>query len=250
MEKKILYVNWGGLGDHLAFSTLPEIFSKLGYEFYISDKSIFRDPKVYDFIWGSNPYVKGITSETANCGHIENWGVSEPVAFEHQHSTHKNIERIYGVDNNNTYPKIYYKPKKIKEIEDYILIDLNSFSIREYPIDNIKSHLLKYKGQKILVILTNTYASLVVDNNFFNELNVEFITTQDIFHYTDLIFSCKKFICLWSGSSVVSSTVKNMYKENLEIECFKKINDDKCPPNWGTIDKSFGWYGNIDYILI
>ena len=109
---------------------------------------------------------------------------------------------------------------------------------------------MKYKGQKILVILTNTYASLVTDNNFFNELNVEFITTQDIFHYTDLIFSCKKFICLWSGSSVVSSTVKNMYKENLEIECFKKINDDKCPPNWGTIDKSFGWYGNIDYILI
>jgi hypothetical protein len=249
-NKKILYVNWGGLGDHLAFSTLPEIFTNLGYEFYISNTSIFRDPKAYDLIWGCNPYVKGMTSEPPNCGHTENWGVKEPVVFQHDLSTHRNVERIYGVDNNNDYPKIYYTPKKIEEVKDYIIVDLNSVTIREYPVDNIKAHLLQYVGQKILVILTNTYSSLVVDDNFFNELNVEFITTKDIFHYTDLIYSCKKFICVWSGSAVLSPAIKHHFNNDLEIECFKKINDDKCPPNWGTIDKSFSWYANINYIMI
>ena len=26
---------WGGLGDNLAFSTLPELYSKLGHDVYI-----------------------------------------------------------------------------------------------------------------------------------------------------------------------------------------------------------------------
>jgi hypothetical protein len=249
MNKKILYVNWGGVGDHLAFTTLPEIFAKLGYEFYISDKSIFRDPKIYDLIWGANPYVKGYTSEPPNCGHVENWGVITPVAFNEELTTHRNIEIIYGVDNGNDYGKIYYKPNKIEDISDYILLDLNSFTIREYNNDNLKNHLLNYKNEKFLVVLTDTYSNLVVGDDFFNGLNVEFITTKDIFHYTDLIFSSKKFICLWSGSSILSSIIKNQYNNELEIECFKKINDDKCPPGFGVTNKSYGWCGNINYIL-
>ena len=35
-EKKILYVNYGGLCDHLVFSTLPEMCNKNGYDFYLS----------------------------------------------------------------------------------------------------------------------------------------------------------------------------------------------------------------------
>ena len=249
MEKKILYVNWGGIGDHLAFTTLPEIFSKLGYEFYISDKSIFRDPKVYDLLWGSNPYVKGYTSEPPNCGHLDNWGVENPPAFQKELTTHRNIEIVYGVDNGNDYGKIYYQPNKINNIDNYILLDLNSFTIREYNNDNIKQHLLKYKDEKFLVILTDTYSSLVVGDDFFDDLNVEFIKTKDVFHYTDLIFSSKKFICLWSGSSILSSTIKHHYNNNLEIECFKKIIDDKCPPDFGDNNKSYGWCGNINYIF-
>jgi hypothetical protein len=248
MSKKILYVNWGGIGDHLAFTTLPEIFSKLGYEFYINDSSLFRDPKVYDLIWGLNPYVKGLTSEPANCGHIENWGVSNPVHFKEELTTHRNIEILYGVDNGNDYGKIYYNPNKINNIDDYILLDLNSFTINEYDNNIIKNHLLNYKNEKFLVILTDTYAKLVVKNDFFNDLSVEYITTKDIFHYVDLIFSCKKFICLWSGSSILSSIIKNQYNNNLEIECFKKIIDDKCPPGFGVTNFSFGWCGNIKYI--
>jgi hypothetical protein len=250
MDKKILYVNWGGIGDHLAFTTLPEIFSNLGYEFYISDKSIFRDPKVYDLIWGSNPYVKGVTSEPANCGHIENWGVKEPVVFIKNLTTYRNIEMLYGVDNGNDYGKIYYKPNKIDDVKDYILLDLNSFTIKEYDNNKLKEYLLKYKNKKILVVLTDTYPKLVVNDEFFNGLNVDFITTRDIFHYVDLIFSCKKFICLWSGSSILSSIIKHQYNNELEIECFKKIIDNKCPPNWGDVDISYGWCGNINYILI
>jgi hypothetical protein len=35
MSKIIISQPWGGLGDNLHFSTLPELFSKKGYEVYI-----------------------------------------------------------------------------------------------------------------------------------------------------------------------------------------------------------------------
>jgi len=250
MEKKILYVNWGGLGDHLSFSTLPEIFTNLGYEFYISDKSLFRSQEIYDLVWGTNPHVIGITSENANCGHLDNWGVSDTVDFNKEFTTHKNIELIYGVNNESKYAKIYYQPNNINEFNDYIVLDLNSVSVKEYDNEKIKSHLLTYKNEKFLVILTNDYPNLVVPDDFFSDLVVEFITTKNIFHYVDLIFSCKKFMCVWSGSSILSSSIKNYYKNDLDIECFKKIIDDKCPEGWGITNKSYYWYDNIKYIMI
>ena len=48
--KKILYQPWGGLGDNLQFSTLPEMFSKLGYEVYISDKNAYRSVEIFDLV--------------------------------------------------------------------------------------------------------------------------------------------------------------------------------------------------------
>jgi len=58
--KKILYVNYGGLGDHLAFSTLPEVCDKNGYDFYLSDKTKFRDNEIFQLIYNINPFFKGV----------------------------------------------------------------------------------------------------------------------------------------------------------------------------------------------
>lgn len=250
-DKKILYVNWGGLGDHLSFSTLPEIFNKNNYEFYISDKSVFRSSEIYDLVWRSNPYVKGLTNEQPNCGHLENWGkpIHEQVVFEKSISMHTNIEKIYGIHDGSNYAKIYYKPKNIINYKNKIFLDLNAISVTSYNIDLINKHLINYKNHEIIVSISK-YGQSVVKNDFFNNMNVEFVETKNIFEYVDFIYSVKKFICLWSGSSVLSSAVKNMYKKDLEIECFKKIIDDKAPIDFGGMDKSYYWYDNIDYILI
>jgi hypothetical protein len=249
-DKKILYVKWGGLGDHLQFTTLPEEFSKYNCEFYLSDKSEYRSKEIYDLVWKTNPYVKGISSENPNCGHLENWGkpIHQQVAFEKNISMHRNIEKIYGIDSNSNYPKIYYKPKNLIEYNEYILIDLNAYSIANYQhnLNIIKEYLSLLKNNNILYILPqSSYGKSIINPEDFNYLNFKYIKTNDIFNYTDLIYSCKKFVCLWSGGSHVAVAIKKHYKNNLEIDCFKV---DTGLKDWGSIDKSFFWYDNINYI--
>lgn len=249
--KKILYVKWGGLGDHLQFSTLPELFTKKGYDFYISDKSDYRDFSHYDLIWGENPHVKGITSEEANCGHVENWGIpsEKEVQFNPDLSIHKNIENLYDLEGDSNYPKIYYKPNNIEEYNDYIFIDLNAASVADHSHDKdvIINHINNLKGEKVIYSLTeSSYGKSVIDYDFLNQLGFTPIKTEGIFNYTDIIYSVKKFVCLWSGGSHLATSIKKSHKENLEIDCLKV--DMNPGSGWGEKDKSFFWYDCINYI--
>jgi hypothetical protein len=248
IEKKILYVNWGGLGDHLAFSTLPEIFTNLGYDFYINEKSSFRSQEIYDLVWGTNPYVKGLTSENANCGHIPNWGVNIPVEFDKSLSIHSNIEKIYGINPTNNFPKLYYKPNNLKEYNDYVLIDLNASSVADHShdINVILNHIDFLKDEKLICVLPeSSYGRTVVDLSHIE--NIKKITTSNIFNYVDLIYSCKKFVSLWSGGAHLSVSIKNDFKNDLIIDCLKV--KDLGPSDWGESNKSFFWYDNVNYII-
>ena len=248
--KKILYINWGGLGDHLSFSTLPEVFHKNGFDCYISDKSVFRDMKHYDLIWKSNPYIKGVSSDEANCGHIENWGLAlnNVVEFNTSLSIHKNIENLYGMNGDSDYPKIYYKPNNLKEYNDYIFLDLNAASVANYSHNTnvILNHLESFKNEKVIYSLSeNSYGKSVIDINLLNSYGFKPIQTNGIFNYTDLIYSSKRFICLWSGGAHLSTAIKQSYKSELQIDCLKA---DSGVPGWGTTNKSFFWYDCVNYI--
>jgi hypothetical protein len=43
--RKVLRVQ-GGLGDHLSHSTLPEEWSRMGYEVYTSHRSLHRNEEI------------------------------------------------------------------------------------------------------------------------------------------------------------------------------------------------------------
>ncbi len=54
----VLRIEYGGLGDHLVYSALPDIiFQEYGVKTEISLFSEFRSEKIRDFVWGQNPYV-------------------------------------------------------------------------------------------------------------------------------------------------------------------------------------------------
>jgi len=246
--KKILYVNYGGLGDHLAFSTLPEVCDKNGYDFYLSDKTKFRDNEIFQLIYNINPFFKGVIDEEPNCGHDGYTNLDG--GYDLKLSVNRNFEIKIGfvdslTENQSEYPIIYYTPKKINEYDDCVLLDLNAISsFGDYDLEIVKNYIIKNKKERFLLI-SPTYAKAIIGDEFFKDFNVVRITTTDIFNYCDLIFSCKKIICLWSGSSVLSATIKNQYKKNLEIDCFKNY---KKHQNFGISDKTHFWYENINYI--
>ena len=97
---------WGGLGDNLQFTTLPKLFSEKGVDFFISKHNTYRNPEIYEFCWGKNPYVKGIVNNIANIGSC---------APDLQKGRTDNIvsaaEIRHGFSGSGRYPEIYYDAK-------------------------------------------------------------------------------------------------------------------------------------------
>jgi hypothetical protein len=197
----IIYQPWGGLGDNLQFSTLPRLYSDMGYNVYISSKNAYRNPEIYDLVWKLNPYVKGISNSPPNAGSCINFRVYQP------ENCMKNMELSHNLTNGNTkYPEIYYKPKHIEELNNVIIYDITSISSsysNEFIISTFSSVFNKHPELKRkLVVFKN------IKNRDVNLFNDEIIEINNIFEYCDIISSCKVFVSLFSGCSVLSSAIK------------------------------------------
>lgn len=204
----IIYQPWGGLGDNLQFSTLPQCYSELGYNVYISRNNVCRNPEIYDLVWKLNPYVKGISDLPPNAGSCKGFNI-----FNTENCI-KNMELTHGLDNgSNKYPVIFYKPKQIAELENTLIYDITSISstysdefvkstfgslFKKYP--QLKRKIIRFKG------IENRLTPL-----FFDDI----ITVSNIYEYCDIIASCKVYASLLSGGSSLASAIKrdNEYPE-------------------------------------
>lgn len=217
MEDIILSAYHGGLGDNLQFSTLPELFSKKGHNVYIWNKSYFRNQEIYDFVWGSNPYIKGKKDGK--------WNVGDTPGIKYKKITNsfiKNWEILHGFNGVNDYPKIYYVPKLIDGFKSCILIDTTSIS-HYYNVDMINIIILslrkKYPGKKFLRIRFKTNLNPknqkapalngIVNDYFINACDDD-IFIKSLFHYYDLMYSSYGLICLHTGASHLGTCIKNI----------------------------------------
>ena len=134
--KKIIYQPWGGLGDNLQFSTLPELFHNQGHDVYISQKNAYRNIEILDLVWKLNPFIKGFINEMPNCGSCVPYK-----RIEQNKSIIFNQEICHNVVPINEIPKIYYEPKKNKKYENAILVDLSAFSTKPIQPSNFNEKL-------------------------------------------------------------------------------------------------------------
>jgi|APSaa5957512535_1039671.scaffolds.fasta_scaffold04696_2 hypothetical protein len=92
-------------------------------------------------------------------------------------------------------PKLYYKPKFIYKYKNVVLIDKNMISGENFGwkfYDNsFEKEALKRSGC-----------------NIFEYVNTE---KQDLFTYIDMIYSCKYFVCTFSGSASIAACLKKQY---------------------------------------
>jgi len=205
-EKKIIiHDHWGGLGDSLQFSRLPELYSKQGYDVYISSRTPFRNKEILDLVWKLNPYVKGIIDEDG----------TEGVGSKVDHKEPYKVSWVYNVnlshgftDLSIKYPIIYYKPKKIVELQNWLIYDTTSVSTN--PSDNeLQNQFVtlfnRYPDKKpIRIHFTNSH----VKNRTLSTLYEDSYNITTIYDLCDCIYSCAIFITGFSGSSVLSSAIK------------------------------------------
>ena len=221
--RKILYQPWGGLGDNLQYSTLPEKFSKLGFETYISSMNVYRNNEIYDLVWKCNPFIKGISTERYNIGSCGNYNCfsNKGIIF--------NQEIAHGLEPENEIPKIYYTPKHIPELSSSIFVDISGYSTKpnddicyqDYITHNFKNH---------NIIIPEFNENVNYSNKINNFSYTKTMKIDSIFQYCDVINSCKHFVCFFSGQSVLASAIN---KNN--VICFipKKLfgNSDYCLKN-------------------
>jgi len=241
--KKILYIDFGGLGDHLSFSTLPEMCHLHGFDFYLSSRSKFRSIETFDLVWKCNPFFKGMTDETPNCGHCNYTNLE---GYNDEISLNKNMEEKIGfpeskLPHGSKYPIIYYWPKVIDDFKDCLLIDLNGVhcshngyiyywnKIKQFIEDDIECN----KYSRIFFINSN---KINYSEASFNFIIGEPIFIENIFQYTDMIYSSQKFITIWAGSSHLASAIKWKFKPELKIFTFSD-----------NTKKSCFWYDNVKY---
>ena len=215
MAKIIIYQFWGGLGDNLQYSTLPELFSKKGYDVYIHSNNASRNPEIADLVWRKNPYIKGIINEVPNAGECKN--IYWPPTEQNEYFIHR-IELSHGVERSNFYPKIYYIPQIIPELNNDIIIDLTGSSVVLEPHKYIEfidyfTPLIINKNKNIKIITFEKIQQNPIFEDAYNYLkkkipNIEYLKVNSLIHYCDIIKSCDTVIIVNSGINSLSSAIK------------------------------------------
>ncbi len=211
MNKYIIHQYFGGLGDNLQFSTIPELCYHSGIECFISDNNVYRNPEIKELVWDCNPYVNGYSPDTPNAGSCRHTG-----GYKGASSIVDAMEEYHGFGHKNHLPIIYYHPKFKKEFSDKIIIDFSAISAKDrYNDDYIKyiTDLIYWKKQECVVIKSKKNSF-----NYYSLNEFEQYEFNDIFEYCDLIYSCKKFMCLDSGGQVLAAAISR-FKANIDVEC-------------------------------
>lgn len=233
----ILDIRWNGLGDSLAFSTLPECCNTKGIDFYLhkSVKALLENnQQVFDLVWRSNPYFKGFSDEKVNGGNMFKSKTSTKESIVYQ------MERLHGFNPVNKYPKIYIHLKDMPEVKDITLIDLNSHAVRKElweKRDLIVKKVNELTDKDVYYVQLKDVPSKINDINSTLLKRFKPFIVDSLEHYCHLLNNIKKFVTVLSGANVLASAIK----QDRELQRDAII--------WDWLAGSY-YFENINYHLI
>lgn len=192
---------------------------------YISSNNAYRSDELYNLIWKPNPFIKGISDLPENAGASKGIG-------DHGDCYIKNIEISHGLtEGYRIYPVIYYNPKHINGIENYIFYDPTSVSTAPNDtalIRSFKSVFDKYpKLTPMMLKFKKSYKN--IKKNMIPDLNTDIYEIEDIYHFCDVLHSCKVLVCGFSGALVLASALK---QDNPTPEVYSFYSGDSMPSGY------------------
>jgi hypothetical protein len=228
--KYIIHQPWGGLGDNLQYSTLPEQLSKQGHEVYIHGANAYRNPEIFELVWQPNPFVKGISWDHPNCGWIgvdpqrPKWGINK-------------WEMLFGADPSEGIPKIYWTPPKVTGLENTVLVDLNysSCAHTESIVMPIVYEQVAKRWPNCEIRQVRFTQEKVSSKKFLSKFQV--LPVVSIWDYCSKIASCRAILTLLTGSSPLASAIRrfNPYPEILTLK-LSNYTEGQIFPNAEFID--------------
>jgi hypothetical protein len=205
-EAVVISQPWGGLGDNLQFSTLPERFAELGLPVFISDRNATRNREIHDLVWACNPYIRGVSPLPPNAGSCRGEALAGLPPLTNFISR---VEESHGLAPRNLLPKLYYAPASRPDVADLVLIDVRSTSVRS-PASQLREYVsgtirrFGYDpGQCRLVTFARPVARSDPAVGAFPRLGV-----ASIFEYCDVIQACRALITVNSGSMSMAAALR------------------------------------------
>lgn len=209
MKKLVLQVGYGGLGDHLFYSHIPQIAAKKGYKTYISNKSPYRSLETRELVWGLNPYISGFTDEQGVTAEFD--GLLEGVNIFDM------VMLVLDLDDGirGHKPELYYKPNSIELLNGSNIYDPNYCTPAGHPASGMVQRFFVKNNIALDFQMKTIFKSSKIDCS-------KILQSKSLKHYCDLIFSCDNFYCLASGGSVLAGALGK--KANvLKTSKFKKM---------------------------
>lgn len=196
----------GGLGDALLFSTLPQLYAERGDDVYISERTVCRNPEVFDLLYARNPYIKGALArseadEVAGMPHERDFFLqarqwTNPIGL---------LESLHDFVPRHDRPQVYYRPQSRPEWRDRVFMDPTSIS-QAFSTELFERFAARtlLDGEAFVVesahLGTRSGAAVFPDAPRYR--------VRDIYEYIDIIASCKAFVCTESGSQSVAAAVR------------------------------------------
>lgn len=213
MKKLVIQQSWGGLGDNLQFSTLPELLSNHGVEVFVSTNNAYRNLEIKELVWDKNPYVVDyVHPDEINADLVLGFGNE----FTHQPpgwigSIINKWEEIatttlIGQDiRTNGFAKVYYTPSlESKVSEDYVFLDFTATATRgDYDYEKYWDVVFSRHGDHKIIVPKMTKLPncepILPENK-----SVEVVDINSIYEYIDCLSHSKKFYTVFSGMNTLA----------------------------------------------
>lgn len=206
-EKRLMIqVACGGLGDHLIYSSLPELlWEQRGIKTFVSNKSILRSKAICDFVWRLNPYVT-FTDE-------KGWFTYK--AVENNFPTVDGyLQHLFNLHGDG-FPKVYYQPSLIEQIEGKTIVDpscgaagkANGYFDTDFYrrfIEYLKSHV----GEFVLITHLHSGTKNDLQELIRKEFKPECYSVSTIEEFSDVLYSAKERYLLHSGGASLAAALR------------------------------------------
>ena len=236
---------WGGLGDWLSISTLPEEFTKQkGIDVYLNSGASFRNEGIKE-LFLLNPFIKGLKAGRATIGNIP---LPDRIMYNNFVGVFiKNWEISHGLEGKNDFPKIYYTPEKKSGYENVLLVDMSTITATYDPVV-LCDILNSIRGNWDLLSVNFSQKLNSPENDIFHngrheyyDFGISKININSIFEYCDLISSVGGYISLHSGGHSLAAAIRNQFHPELKQMCISgyyhyKNHEQQCMHLYSGVD--------------
>jgi hypothetical protein len=207
-EAFVLRIEYGGLGDHLVWSALPDILrEQYGIAAEISLASAFRSDEIKQFVWGLNPQTK-FSPEHGEALAIPKIGK--------YHNYNEALLGLFSADSHDLF-SVAYKPILRPDLAGKIICDLtfgpsgvsNGYHEKKFW-DEVSLYLKKeFRTEDLVLLEPSGYGEKGLLRHVQKTLGISSTTPVDSLRdLADCICSARERIFLDSGSKSLAAAYK------------------------------------------